>query len=142
MSIITNPETNQQTEWEYLTEDGSTLQENPEPTWHSDYPLFWRIWGRVWLWVRCKIWNHGGSNLYWRRGKRPPIQKWWIRWADPGWNPCEACGYKWEWGDSDGWFKCEDAGTSYCPGEPDIHWFEGTQTCPRCRTEFYYSDSD
>lgn len=122
----------------------SPLASNHELAWHSDHPRFWRWFGYYWLRIRRWLWNRGGSKLFWERiTKRPPARKWWIAWCNPGaYFICESCGYDHEWADTDGWFKCEDAGTTYVPGDPDIHWFEGVQTCPRCRMSWYYSDSD
>lgn len=121
--------------------DNELTVESSGPAWHSDHPLFWRWFGYYWLRIRIWLWDRGGSKLYWRVGKRPPITKWWIRWCDPGFRPCEECGYEWEWGDHDGWFKCERTGTSF-NGECTFHWFEGIQTCPRCRSTWDYGDSD
>jgi hypothetical protein len=40
------------------------------------------------------------------------------------------------------WIEYTAGGSSYVPGEPTIHWFEGIQTCPRCRYKWYVQDSD
>ena len=114
---------------------------NDDLTWHSDHPQLWRLLGGHWLRLKEWIWDHGGSRLYWRVGKRPPRSKWWIRWANPGFMPCEVCGYVWEWAENDGWFECEKTWTAF-NGEYTQHWFEGTQTCPRCRCVWSYEDSD
>lgn len=123
-------------------DDEPIIEVGSEPAWHSDHPLFWRWFGYYWLRVRRWLWNHGASKLFWSHGNCPPARKWWIAWCNPGYvYVCEFCGYDYEWA-SDDWFKCENAGTSYVPGEPDIHWFEGVQTCPRCRSTWDYGDSD
>ena len=126
-------------------DDGLTLSEmanDDSLAWHSDHPVFWRWFGYYWLQVRYFIWHRGGLKLFWSVGKRPPAKKWWIRWCYPGhYDPCQSCGYNWDWADNDGWFKCEGSG-SYSGGDYTVHWFEGAQTCPRCRMSWYYSDSD
>lgn len=123
-------------------DDEPVIEVGNEPAWHSDHPLFWRWFGYYWLQIRLRIWNHGGSKLFWSTGNRPPARKWWIRWCNPGFGaPCEFCGYNWDWGDNDGWFRCERGG-SYNGGDYTVHWFEGTQTCPRCRSQWDYGDSN
>jgi hypothetical protein len=128
-----------------MDDDGLTLSDmaaDDSLAWHSDHPVFWRWFGYYWLQIRYFIWRRGGSKLFWSIGKQPPAKKWWIRWCYPGHSdPCQSCGYSWDWGDNDGWFKCEGGG-GYSGGDYTVHWFEGTQTCPRCRMSWYYSDSD
>lgn len=110
--------------------------------WHSEHPLFWCTVGCVAFRIRNWLWLHGGQKLYWETYlKRPPIKKWWIRWCNPGFDPCDTCGYVWDWGQPDGFFKFERGGDGF-NGEYTTHWFEGVQTCPRCRSEFAYGDSD
>lgn len=125
-------------------EEPDLIVEGDEPAWHSEHPLFWRWFGYYWLRIRYWLWNHGGYELFWNVGSRrwAPVRKWWIRWCNPGHGaPCEFCGYNWDWGDNDGWFRCESSG-SYNGGDHTVHWFEGEQACPRCRSTWTYGDSD
>lgn len=40
------------------------------------------------------------------------------------------------------YFKCTAFGQHRLPEEPTVHWFEGIQTCPRCKHEWKVADSD
>lgn len=55
---------------------------------------------------------------------------------------CAHCGYdEFEMYDPP-YFRCTASGSSYIPGEPTIYWFEGVQTCPRCRYNWQVADSN
>lgn len=56
-------------------DDEPVIEVGNEPAWHSDHPLFWRWFGYYWLQIRLRIWNHGGSKLFWSTGNRPPARK-------------------------------------------------------------------
>lgn len=102
--------------------------------------IFWRTIGHIVFRFRDWLWQRLGEYGAYRHSNRPPIKQWWVHWCDTGFQPCEVCGYSGDWG-TPPWFSCERAGTSF-NGEYTAHWFEGIQTCPRCRCTWPYGDSD
>jgi hypothetical protein len=108
--------------------------------------VFFRWWRGLcvraswWRWhqrCRSRLWS------YPRPLASSPWRMFLLRWFDFSFRmDCPHCGYEgFDWYERP-WFECTKSGTSYVPSEPTIHWFEGVQTCPRCRHAWHVAESD
>lgn len=78
---------------------------------------FWFVFGRIARWIAERL------------GETP----------SPYFD-CPWCGHSFDWYHSP-WFVCTRSGVSAPPGDYTVHWFEGKQTCPRCRHKWFVADS-
>lgn len=81
---------------------------------------FWILWFVFGPLVR---WKHKRLNMLWHYALNCPH--------------CAFDGFDMYY---DPWFECTNGGTSSTQAGV-VHWFEGIQTCPRCRYKWHVSDS-